>query len=74
MTDPAELEPAIMNNNFKRLHLTDDIPLMGESIMHEELVPGCNKGYGTNTQWYIYFSTRHRFSYYRIVEATGGCG
>ena len=37
VNDPEELEPAIMNSNRKRFHLTDDTPLMGESVMNEEL-------------------------------------
>ena len=35
--EPEELEPAIMDNNRKKFHLTDDTPLMGESKMNEEL-------------------------------------
>jgi len=31
VTDPEELEPAIMENNHKRFHLTDDTPLLGDS-------------------------------------------
>ena len=37
VTDPEELEPAIMENNHKRFHLTDDTPLMGDSEMKKEL-------------------------------------
>ena len=37
VTDPTELEPAIMANNHKRFHLTDDTPLMGDSEMNKEL-------------------------------------
>ena len=37
VTDPTELEPAIMANNPKRFHLTDDTPLMGDSDMNKEL-------------------------------------
>ena len=30
VTDPEELEPAIMENIHKRFHFTDDTPLMGD--------------------------------------------
>ena len=37
MTNPDDLEPAIMNSNHNRFHLTDDTSLMGDSKMNEEL-------------------------------------